>query len=462
MIISRQDKKNQLQILESIRVTNRPISKFNIDFCTESETHWRTTISIIEKFSATIKYLRLRAPDLGMSDFLEILSLVPNVERLVLISLGENRFIPNTIMSSDDDLNLQRLKALHLIDGSVEFSGVFNRLPAGVLTELRIENLNLDTLTDLFKRQVDIKRIILIDYRLSPPPLGNGFLDHLKLESLFLAHYHNGYKLSRILSKQNKLKSLQLAYNVAFDALLMTIIISQLTKLETFTINLSETSAAFINSIDKLTKWKDLTIQKYYTIQCFGSIWIPMTMPNCLIRKLATCAPNLQILRLRCPCNLNVIRSNFNFIKVLEKETHPTNGEDEYSNNNEDDCFNPKLLEFIVCDALPFQEHPFLMQIIANYPNLKKLVFNSSEPLSNTHFKMILNGLTKLVSLTFLGFANLTVDDFVLLKNHKNNLVFISLTKCNVRFTDEIKNQLSERFAEVNMNYFGLTLVGRR
>lgn len=449
-IILKQGKRNHMQMLESIRGTNRRISKLHIDFCKNDDAQIRTTISIIETFSETVKYLRLRAQTLEMLDFLEILLLLPNVEHLFLDSLDEIRFIPyrNIMMSSDDILNLHRLKTLHLLRGSEEFSVVFNRLPAGVLTELRVDDHNLDALTSLFKRQVNIKKLILNDSRLIQATLADDFFDQLKLESLSLLHCQYDRNLPRILSKQTKLKHLQLGKTTNFYGPLMKVFIDQLTELETVTIDVSKTPAAIIKGIDKLPKWKDLTLKSYTPL---GS--------TLFIRKLATCVPNLKILRLHCLCSLNEIRSNFNFVEVLHKEEDHIQQTDAY--NSEDNLFNPKLLDFSVHDALPFHEHPFLMQFIDNYPNLKILVLRSSEPLSNRHLKIILDGLTKLESLTVLGQSNITIDDLVWLTHHQNNLTFMSLTTLNVHTTDETKKQLSERFDEMKIDYVRLILAGR-
>lgn len=121
------------ELLESIEHTNRKITKMEMEvtFFGATESQQRRTISIIEKFSVTFKCLILRGT-LEMSDFLEILSLVPNVEHLHFESLYLQT--DQQTMPSNEDLNLRELKTLKFSQCNVDFVSVTSVTAQGHFT----------------------------------------------------------------------------------------------------------------------------------------------------------------------------------------------------------------------------------------------------------------------------------------------------------------------------------------
>lgn len=458
----------------------------------------RTTISIIKKFSATIKYLRFESHFLSMSDFLEILSFVPNAEHLVFESLSTEQSYravkeppqkKRRIESNNEDLKLLQLKILTFKDCKDEFLAVFNRLPAGLLRELKLDNLNLDDLKVLFKRQTNIKKLIMkgfIDHfqrqfmPLIHPQVAPDIFDSLQLESIEWRHNAYNSNIDTILSKQTKLKSLKLL-DERVNEDLMNVIVNQLTELEIFSMNVSKPPVAAFVNIKKLKNLKDLTLRSdedrsMTPFEQFAQLdnsrittldmryIIDMSVE--LISALAKSVPNLKVLRFSCDSDyriFNAIMTNFNFVEVLQFDPFATyfNHYQQNDVNNhlmQGGCFNPNLIELSVNYTLPYKR-PFLKKLIADYPNLKKLVLESMYPFTAPQFRLILNGFSKMQSLTFLsGASKLKIDDLDYIKEHKNNLKFISLEDLEIKITARLKKKLSTVFDVVHVNY-GLSMA---
>lgn len=227
--------------MTSVLNSTRKISKVFIDYNRPDETTLQTMISIVKKFSASIKYLRIKV-EMAMSELLEILSLVPKVEELALdLQLPVEDTLSLQEMSSNGDLNLHRLKKLYFSSYSTEFLAVFSRLPVGVLRELELQYVDLfRAAIFLFKRQTNIKKLKLKSYRVDDDvTMISDIFDNLKLESLELYHGSN-FIIATVLSKQAKLKSLTLK-DVAVDRKIMNFVGNQLTELETFSVDISVT-----------------------------------------------------------------------------------------------------------------------------------------------------------------------------------------------------------------------------
>lgn len=441
------------------------------------ENHFRKITAIIKTFSATIKYLRLLCcDDFSVPELLEILSLVPNVEVLILEDLDGLRNLTLSQkeigeVTNNTDLHLLRMKKLTFRFPRVELLAVFNRLPVGVLTELTLSNVRLSTLTGLLKRQTNIKKLNLRFRVWDKDTIAADIFDNLKLESLELWFSYR-YDLAMVLAKQTKLKSLKLYY-ANFNEEFMYFVENHLTELETFSMNIVQSpSDACIPNINNLKSLNDFSVSLYdLGVNELKSL---AKLPESLITRLsirnahklsfiqasAKYVPNLKIFKLDDCCistrQLNAIMRIFNFVEVLEisgtSKIRPDFSDNSYLNVR--DCFNPKLKKLTMTRLLSFNI-PFLDRLIADYPNLNKLVINPID-LSSTEFRRILNGFTKLESLILTSLQlnqsepQLTTDDLNYLKDHKNNLKFIKFDDLNVEVTDELKKQLRDTFDMVN------------
>lgn len=464
---------SNVALMESIRNTNRKITKVSIDFFGYiKETQMQTALFIIKKFSAFIKYLKLEA-DIFVIDYLfEILSLVPNAECLVFSYLHKcrtenkkRRIAP----SNDDDLNLHHLKTLKLFECQEDFLVVFNRLPAGVLTELQLSIYNLETLTVLFKRQTNIKKFNLERHSQGKLPTCNdNIFDNLQLESL-MWRQHKYTRTDKILSKQKNLKFLRLNNELIGEGV-MNVVTNQLTELETLAMDVSNVSLKSFLNIKKLKKLKMLTLfsdagVNLSKLESFAKL-DNSRITNLDIRRfpeisvdvvsaLAKSVPNLKILRFNFKNYMifNAIRRNFNFVEALMvnddlKQHHDTN------NLIQDECTNAKLIELHLMFLLPY-ETPFLNNLIKDYTNLKKLTITSLTPISASQFKQILDGLTKIESLELFGASKLTIDDVDCLKDYKKNLKFISFSDFKFKLKTGHKKKLSTMFDVVKFGRRG-------
>lgn len=158
---------------------------------------------------------------------------------------------------------------------------------------------------------------------------------------------------------------------------------------------------------------------------------------------------------------------NFNFIEVLKFDPFFTYF-DHYQQNDihnhlmQEGGFNPNLIELNISYTFPYKR-PLLKKLIADYPNLKKLVLQSLYPLTSSQFKLILNGLPRMESLTLVsGASKLTEDDLDCIKEHRKTLKFIYLEDLNVKITARLKKKLSAMFDVVNVFYGLIMAVDRK
>lgn len=155
--------------MESIENTQRKITKLDIELGFHQHYGSVTfTVSavakIIEHFSDTIKYLRLRKVRMTMSDFLHILTLVPNAECLIFSEIIATHAREPVDQTS---LTLHQLKSLELDYCNDEILAVFSRLPDNVLTKLKLdhETEHFDTVAGLFTQQSNIRDLQLSGLR---------------------------------------------------------------------------------------------------------------------------------------------------------------------------------------------------------------------------------------------------------------------------------------------------------
>lgn len=441
------------QCLLSIQASKRQISKVEIGGSylryfghTARRSFVSSIISILERFPATIKSLKYADVIMDESTFLEILSLTPDVEHLDLqyLSLHMDHQPSKRIRRNNNDVNLKKLTLLSFLGCDKEFVTVFNRLPAGILTELRITDIHWRTITDVLSRQLNIRDLKL--ERIWGDDGTADIFDRLNLESLEL----HGFKFSSdtivaMISKQARLKSLTVSAG-AVDGRVVTAVADNV-ELEMLSMDVTETPAASIAELKSLKKLKELTLRFYdgeataklkalarldntsiVKLRLKGFFTMPADLCNALLKSV----PNLKHLHV-CPTNylksteLDAVMSHFNFVEVLEvnvleKPLLETGGH----------YFNAKLSELaIVANVVEgLLCKPWLTKLTASYPNLRKLqiTIEGRQPNNSFEIRPILDGFTKLESLSLEASATkLIVEDSDCLQDRKNSLKFVSL-----------------------------------
>src|SRR5687768_315353 len=144
------------QRFHSILRTIRKIEKLEINFTDLKAEHIQTAITIIKKFSSSIKYLKLENGGLDMKNYLYGLSLVSNATHLHLRCLKvplTSKKAKRKRRTTKKNPNLEHLNILEVYDCDDAYLDLFNRLPRGVLTELRLDVGDLRRYNNLFKRQ---------------------------------------------------------------------------------------------------------------------------------------------------------------------------------------------------------------------------------------------------------------------------------------------------------------------
>lgn len=399
---------------------------------------------------------------------MEILSLIPNAEHLIFscLNLRDNWEIKRRRVFDDNDLNLRKLKKLQFIGDNLvrkdKFLAVFDRLPVGVLQELELRTFIFTAAIVFLRRQTNIKRLE-IDSFIVDVPDSIGILDDLQLESLVICAYSTS-TVAKILSKQTQLKTLSIPYTDTDEDLLHLVVI-HLTKLERLSIQIgTPPSPLCIANISKLINLKDFQVSlgidsttfqleslTRYSIGITSLEYIRSKLLSVdLVKALAKSLPKLKVLKLSCSVNssdiINAVLTNFNFIEVL----HIIGGVNGDNGLNIGNCFNPKLTDLMA----PLPENisrSYLTKLIADYPNLKKFMI-AWDPVASWEFRQILDGFTKLESLTFYGSAEmLRVDDLDYLIDHRNHLKFVSLGKI-FTLTNKRKRRFSSVFSVIVCN----------
>lgn len=401
------------------------------------------------------------SPKLQMSDFVDILSMIPNVEHLSLC--GVHPF--GTIDQPEkrrrlDDLNLNYLEKVELHNCSDDILNLFNRLPHGILLELDLDlgSPDISKLDQLLKRQTNIRKLTVHHFsfrksRSQAVVTVNSF-DHLNLESLDWQQHQFNFNIAAILSCQPNLKSLRL--NDVVDVNVMNVVTNQLSDLESLTIDVSATPASSIWNIRKLKNLKHLGVQYLHNrdmvlfdaISNFDNsrlssvdITSYTNISPAQYRALSMSAPKLKLLR----CNYDrstfgAIMENFNFVECLRFHSYVNEVIGPNDNYFDHSCVNPNLIELsLVFEML--NETRFLEKLSADVPNLKRLAIKSRTPITTSQFQLILSGFPRLESLSVIeGASTLTQSDFDYLQVYKNNLKFISLNGLDPKLIGNEKN----------------------
>lgn len=395
-----------------------------------------------------------------MSDFDEILSLLPNVVHLVVGPLTlrtKNQPIAKKLKRNHQKMSTKEYPKLrHCIlelPGmyfDAEFLATLNRQLPGIFTELRSGSMTDENWSVLIKRQTNIKKIIMTYFDVDDKNIA--IFDNFKLDSLELCSY--GKNMQTMLSKQTQLKSLKM---LKIDGDVMNVILNQLTELETCSLCFPHDNVApFFMNFGKLKKLKHLTLRYLRTellaylpklddsritsldIDCLGAF------SNDIIRAIAKFAPNLKVFRLECCYDFNyhalgAILRNLNFVEVIQITDSKSRNFYNTTPLMQGECFNQNLLELNIDYGFSY-DRAFLNKLIADYPKLKKLTIKSTTPLNSKQFQLLLNGFQKMESMTLIrGASKLTAEDVQCLKHNKKNFKFISFRDLNRAVRDEIK-----------------------
>lgn len=457
------------QFMHSIQTSNRQISKIEVGpFGNVVNRDQRQIILVLQKFTTAIKCLKYTKSFMSESTFLEILSLVPNVEHLDLYDLyfGKDEIDDEVLeVRQNGDLNLRKLKLLSIAGCDEEFAGVLKRLPFGGLTELQISGFDWNTLADLLNRQLNIKVLKLGFIR------GNGgivtdIFEKIHLHSLVLTgNKVNSQIIAAILSKQTKLKSLELSKHKGFGDTAMDAI-TNLLAMESLTMNGSEVSISSFGNIRKLKNLKylrltcndsettdklkifaesehasmeELTLSGYFEVSADLVTALPTSVPHLKYLTVSTKLPMRS-------AALNEILVQFNSIEILDVFTwdEPVPNQCNY--------FNPKLRELTISSRGSLSK-PFLTKLGGAYPNLRKLELTPFDfTVVTVEILPILEAFVKLESLIFQA-TNLIVLDLRYLERHKSNLKFVSLGRlAQGTFDKLLLQELSSNFGVVSVD----------
>lgn len=457
----------------SVLTSNRQISKVKI----ETFEHFQPQIvAVVKRFSATIKFLSIDAAVQGKF-LLKILSLVPNVEHLELQNMKNgNASLKRRCCCAK--INFEKLESLSIRELRDDFSGVFNRLPVGVLKKLRISNFHGDALTAVLNRQINIKKLYL-GGRLYDKVTTDSF-DKLKLESLELNGCETRSPLQSatitavIISKQTQLKTLKLCYETFVDSRVMSVV-ADLKDLEVLEMDVAETPVAYLVKIRKLKNLKSLTLRfghddcraklailsewknnSLITMNLSGNFTVTVDLLGALAKSVPqlkhfTFSPHYTL----DENELDEILTHFNFVETLNVSILRTPLADR---NHHHHHFNPNLTA-LSCLIIGNQLYkPWLSNFIAAYPNLKKLelcVYGLGS--ISLQIGTIVDGFTKLESLILRPRAyEIFVSDLDQFKDHKVNLKFIPVGCVKIAKSTNVFRY----FYIVIPILFGLLLIG--
>lgn len=454
-------------LLESIQKSKRQISKVRINgrnqfFQLRDE---QFIVCVVEKFSSTIKFLRLAFVAVNESAFLTILSSTPNLEQLELIYFRYKIEGQQTKRRrGNDEVNLNKLKSLKIVGPSESFIRVLSCFPVGVITNLQI-NCDWSTLVAVLNRNPNIWKLKL-EY-LEGDMGGTGIFDKLKLETLELNSLNviTSANLATIISKQSRLKYLTLCNGPAVDQQLLDVV-AELVNLEVLTMNVGRISVEFFVQLWKMKNLREVSVKCTYvertstqTLANLKNMTIKKLSLTCdytlsadLIAALAQSLTQLKHFRSQFR-NLRSVEQDammrhFNFVEVLQIPIITTPlGED-------GDYFNPNLKEFHIFYGGEISYFKtWLTKFITSYPNITKLLLSVFDHNISFDIRKILDDFPKLEALTVRGLAEsgINVDDLDYVYSHKN-LKFLSIGWIR-------KNALTDQLLSKLRSIFGLVSV---
>lgn len=438
--------------LQSILNTTRTIRKIMVSFLSAEKKS--IVLDILEKFGETIQYLRVCAGN--ESDLMEAIALVPNVTHLYVVLLSDFSGPPAKRArrygcAEDNDLNLLRLRKLqieHAYRGT--FLVMFNRLPADVLVELTVCSTNVPDLAELFRKQTKLKRLEIVSETFERQLIIDpGLFDNLQLE--YLECHPDLFKTepSRLmLAKQTNLTELKLITG-RISVNLLSAITDNLTKLEIFSICVSKIPVAAIKEINKLKQLKEIAIEgddeDVLQIKEFA------TLDNCriktfkmqhyhdisdvLIYAMAKSMPNLKFVSFHCDSNARTfyaIFNTFNNVEILHLDTLDILFDKAKGSPGtllRSGCENPKLTELRILYPMHYSAK-YVQKMVADYPNLKKLIITPTNKNFGKQYETILEGFKEMESFSILSHQRYYEEryyDLRLIVNHGRNLKFVAL-----------------------------------
>lgn len=438
---------------------------------------------IITKFSDGIRRLELvetRCPK--VSQFVKILSMVPNLEHLVV----NCEFKPKSEQEPDqtvetvpasEELNLHKLKKLEARICNVELFAVFCRLPEDVLIELSIHFSGPIDFLSFLQRQKSVKRLrFSIDNSHQVGKIvvwGMRELETFIIESA--THVNTIRSFSQELMKASKLKYLKITKLVDSD---IAGILPDIAQLETLTLDVSQFFPSDFHFFSKMPCLKTLTLQGYanpaqlvelaksnnskLTTLNLDTNSVPVSVQ--IIYDLAKSTPNLKVISVNCSRSsgfdsllLKQIMRAFNFVEVC-RFNHVGPKKNITSESIFTRSVNSNLTEFSMTMNLP---HDKLIQFVFNYPNLRKLYMGTSVPLTVNDFRILLLCLEKLQSLTLTkGARKLTSKDLTGMPARcAETLKFLALRDSTIRVTDSFRKKMEINFGVCVKNGAGLILA---
>lgn len=449
------------QLMQSI--VNRRITKVEIETIREGRSPLfekeEMIISILQKISSTIKVMILLDYFVSEFCFREILSLIPNVEILHLhgVCLAEKNHL-----RSDNDLNLKKLRSLTIFCSNDEVLRVFDRLPIGILTKLRVK-CEWNSLPTILNRQFNIKKLFIEAHFYDKLALLTDILDKLELESLELCLSGASKSLVvKALSKQTKLKSLIFSDNMVIDEQVFALV-SGFLELEVLGIDLVDIRSA---SLVKMRKLKNLQLklgdkENVQQLNSLAEMGFPVKklswratgknrrMSVDLIDAMAKFTPHLIDLNFFTfgfmdAKEQDAILRQFNSIEVLEICAGPLAEPSSY--------LNLRLRELIIEVTADMFYESMLTQLTASYPNVKALKVTILSVKKPCEIRPILNGFKKLESLALHSFNSFIIADLDCLHDYKDNLKLVSFLFLNEdSLTDEFVENMSKSFPMVNI-----------
>lgn len=421
------------QWLQSILTSNRKVSTVEIqgqqnDFLPKNQRH---IIPILEKFSSTIKCMKICCASTDKPTFLKMLSLTPNVERLYLYGLDLN--IDNQMPEKehcDYDFNFNKLKLLVIRGCDDEFDEiVISRIPVGILTELQMFS-NWNAASAALIKQFNIKKLVLrpMDSTLFDEQVMDVIASLLQLEELAINVTNVPVDSIKKIWKLNKLRNLFLQNNEDDGRdVLGTLIRSNNTSINTLSLKWQPDIPS--NLIDSLAKSAP-------NLKCFNVV-PPPRIPIAGSRQ-----PDLELVQ---------IMHHFNFVEVFSIMIRSSSLVQPYTR------FNPKLRELTVHVSYLNLLKKWLPTLILAYPNLKKLTVDILMDYRGAlRIKPILNGFTAIESLKIISMDPLRVKHLDLLSDPKHNIKFVSIG-CVAKslLTDDLVNEFRAHFDVVRIGIDG-------
>lgn len=288
--------------------------------------------SIIEKHGSTTTNLSLENCYLfDKSKLNALLKLVPNLESLVLNQLSSMGNQQHHVQKCED-FNLNHLKELTLID-CFSMEDILRYIPEGVITSFIVDIKNMNTLSEFFLKQTNIKR-------LSTSIKNNelGFTqpyNHLELEHLQIQYCHSASLplLKNTIQNQPKLHRLELGNIGITDDIFH--VICCLENLRILKLSLNNLSTGVLWQIYQLKKLSELTIDYCYNnevmeyIKDFSFVKNNNLLALDIMAKVSTedllrireNNPNLQTININVLGKLELnadLAKNFNKIKILK------------------------------------------------------------------------------------------------------------------------------------------------